>query len=142
MKRGLEQLHGQNLPPAMHKEVAVNMLIASMDIDVFGDMADDLMFEAMERLGSIPLKHCARCKAPVFTHEATQIGGRSYCAPCANVEKAIVSKCDLSERHTYDAYEEECTRCNGTGEWRGYLGLDGICYTCGGTGKRPRSRRD
>ena len=35
-----------------------------------------------------------------------------------------------------DTVEEKCTRCNGTGEWRGYLGLDGICYGCGGTGKR------
>lgn len=43
---------------------------------------------------------------------------------------------DDAQRQTHHAHDEKCTRCNGTGEWRGYLGLDGICYACGGTGKR------
>ena len=33
---------------------------------------------------------------------------------------------------------ERCTRCRGTGDFRTSWGLDGICYTCGGTGVRKQ----
>jgi hypothetical protein len=33
---------------------------------------------------------------------------------------------------------ERCTRCSGTGDFRTSWGIDGICYTCGGTGIRKQ----
>ncbi len=33
---------------------------------------------------------------------------------------------------------ERCIRCSGTGNFRTSWGLDGICYTCGGTGVRKQ----
>lgn len=94
MKTGLEQIRDQNILPAMQAKIGCELLVAACD-DVFSGMANDLVSDGLERLGSIPLEHCARCKAPVFTHQATQIAGRHYCETCAKAEKATVPKPDV-----------------------------------------------
>jgi len=43
-----------------------------------------------------------------------------------------------AESRTTVTGTERCTRCSGTGDFRTSWGLDGICYTCGGTGVRKQ----
>ena len=50
--------------------------------------------------------------------------------------RARGSDSGFAESRATVAGTERCTRCSGTGEFRTSLGLDGICYVCGGTGVR------
>jgi len=48
------------------------------------ELRSDLLGDAVNRLGQIPLEHCAACGRHVFAHEATRIGGKPYCKSCGS----------------------------------------------------------
>ena len=58
------------------------------------------------------------------------------CPSCGRTVAATLKTDEHNPDVSDDAVEQKCTRCSGTGEWRSCFGLDGICYACGGTGKR------
>ena len=91
MKRGIRTLKkAKNLPPEVQQKVAVQVLAAALDDNdgVFEGMHDEMVSDAMQFLGTIPLEHCATCARPVFAHEAKKIGEQYFCENCGPAKKA------------------------------------------------------
>ena len=112
--------------------IAGGIIIAWLAIKLAG-----AAYRATQSVGFTTKLACVLYPKHLKYEDPAVIRERIYCEP--DTSKAYEHNLEIpddAERQTHDAREEKCTRCNGTGEWRGYLGLDGICYSCGGTGKR------
>ena len=84
LRSGQRKLQNLDLPPKLQQEIAVSELAAALEEEGPADeLTGDLLKDAIERLGKIPLEHCLRCKRPIFTHEAIKIGEAYYCKTCA-----------------------------------------------------------
>ncbi len=81
MKSGLNDLKGVELPAKLKIEIAAHELSAALDPD-FAEIEADLFLDGTARLGEIPTVKCARCRRPIFTHEAHAFGGEQYCEVC------------------------------------------------------------
>jgi hypothetical protein len=84
-RSSLEMLKKANLSPEQQSEIAKIELAAVLESEnLGGGLRSELLGDALERLGEIPLEDCASCKCPVFTHEAIRIGAKPYCKDCGN----------------------------------------------------------
>jgi hypothetical protein len=91
VKSGMRTLKKvKNLPPEVQQRVALQVLTAALDDKdgTFDGIHSEMIADAMQFLGAIPLEHCATCKRPVFTHEATKTGDQYFCASCGQTRKA------------------------------------------------------
>ena len=79
--------------PDVQRAIATAELATALsDYELCPGLVSELIADGMNRLGQIPLEHCATCGRPVFTHEAVKIDDKSYCESCGNQRTSSCGK--------------------------------------------------
>jgi hypothetical protein len=88
LRRALRRIHSVNreLTPKEQDELAtleMNALLLNEPGTLESDTMNELVGDAIGRLGKIPLEHCSRCSRPVFQYKATKTDTGYLCEDCA-----------------------------------------------------------